>query len=200
MFRVKVCGVTRIEDALMAEKLGAQAVGFVFTASPRKISPDKARLIARSLPNSLLKVGVFWDEDDKEIEEIVSFVGLDAVQIHGEKSFSKSEVKFIKAFKVEDKIELDEVLSYKADAYLFDSGGGQGITFDWELVRGWKLPAPIILAGGLTPQNVEEAIRRVRPSGVDVSSGVEKAPGIKDISKMRDFLRRAKRAFKEIEE
>lgn len=200
MFRVKICGVTRLEDALMIAQAGAEAIGFVFTESPRRLTPKKAKEIANSLPTSLLKVGVFREEEIGEIKEIVDFVGLDAVQIYGDRDFPLGKgVKFIKAFEVKRSLTLEEVLRFKADAFLFDSGGGKGVTFNWEKVKSWQLPSPLILAGGLRPENVRRAIHEVKPYGVDVSSGVEKEVGVKDKKKVREFILNAVKAFKEIE-
>ncbi len=200
MFRVKICGVTRLEDALLAVEAGAEAIGLVFTESPRRITPEKAREIVNFLPSSLIKVGIFRDESEDEIRRIVDFVGLNAVQIHGKRSFSRGErVKLIKAFEVKDDLSLDKVLRFKADAFLFDSGGGKGVTFKWERIKGWQLPSPLILAGGLRVENVRRAIHEVKPFGVDVSSGVEKEIGVKDGKKLREFIHNALEAFKEIE-
>jgi phosphoribosylanthranilate isomerase len=197
---VKICGVTRLKDALFAVEAGAEALGFVFAESPRRVTPEKAREIVDFLPSSLIKVGVFRDEREDEIRRIVDFVGLNAVQIHGEKSFSHEErIKLIKAFEVKDDLSLDKVLRFKADAFLFDSGGGKGVTFRWERIKGWKLPSPLILAGGLRIENVKKAIHEVKPFGVDVSSGVEKEIGVKDEKKLREFIHNALEAFKEIE-
>jgi phosphoribosylanthranilate isomerase len=197
---VKICGVTRLEDALLAVEAGAEAIGLVFTESPRRITPEKAREIVNFLPSSLIKVGIFRDESEDEIRRIVDFVGLNAVQIHGKRSFSRGErVKLIKAFEVKDDLSLDKVLRFKADAFLFDSGGGKGVTFKWERIKGWQLPSPLILAGGLRVENVRRAIHEVKPFGVDVSSGVEKEIGVKDGKKLREFIHNALEAFKEIE-
>jgi phosphoribosylanthranilate isomerase len=145
-------------------------------------------------------VGIFRDESEDEIRRIVDFVGLNAVQIHGKRSFSRGErVKLIKAFEVKDDLSLDKVLRFKADAFLFDSGGGKGVTFKWERIKGWQLPSPLILAGGLRVENVRRAIHEVKPFGVDVSSGVEKEIGVKDGKKLREFIHNALEAFKEIE-
>jgi phosphoribosylanthranilate isomerase len=200
MFRVKICGVTRLEDALMVAEAGAQAVGFVFTESPRRLALRKAKEIADFLPPSLIKVGVFRDEEIDEIKRIVDYVGLDAVQIHGEGNFPEEiGVKLIKAFEVKSDLTLDKVLRFKADAFLFDSGGGKGVAFKWEKVKNWQLPSPLILAGGLKPENVRRAIQEVKPFGVDVSSGVEKEVGVKDRNKLKEFISTAFKAFKEIE-
>jgi phosphoribosylanthranilate isomerase len=197
---VKICGVTRLEDALLAVEAGAEAIGFVFTESPRRVTPEKAREIVDFLPASLIKVGVFRDESEGEIGKIVDLVGLNAVQIHGKRSLSAGKgVRLIKAFEVKDDLSLDKILRFKADAFLFDSGGGKGVTFRWEKIKGWQLPSPLILAGGLRVENVKKAIHEVKPFGVDVSSGVEKELGIKDEKKLREFIHNALEAFKEIE-
>ncbi len=173
---------------------------FVFTESPRCLTPEKAREIVDFLPPSLIKVGVFRDESEDEIRKIVDFVGLNVVQIHGERGFSlEGRVKLIKAFEVKDDLSLDKVLRFKADAFLFDSGGGKGVTFTWERIKGWKLPSPLILAGGLRVENVRRAIHEVKPFGVDVSSGVEKEIGVKDERKLKEFIHNALEAFKEME-
>ncbi len=199
---VKICGITNIPDALAASEAGADAVGFIFyEGSPRFVSPETAREIARALPPSIVKVGVFVDAAEEDIQHAVVACGLSILQFHGNESpedCTRFGLMSMKAFRVRDESILPTLASYPTDAWLLDacSGdklGGSGATFNWELaVRARELGRPIFLAGGLTPENVAEAVRQVRPYGVDVSSGVENAPGRKNHDKVRAFVRAAK--------
>lgn len=190
MLRVKICGITNLEDALLSVELGADALGFVFAPSPRRIEPKKAREIIRMLPPFLTTVGVFVNEDVSKVEEIAKLCALDALQFHGEESpeycenFSR---KVIKAFKIKDRKDLEEVKRYNVSAFLLDSAV-KGQPFNWDILKGFQFPRPIILAGGLTPENLENALNIVRPYAVDVSSGVEACQGKKDESKLRRFM------------
>ena len=192
MTRIKICGITSREDALAAARCGADALGFVFTKSSRQIAPEKAREIIETLPPLITAVGVFVDQPANQVKEITRLCHLDAVQLHGEESPAYCRgfaAKVIKAFRVRDQSITSEVSRYDVAAYLFDSpaGGGTGRKFDWDLIGG--IDGRIIVAGGLTPANVREAVRRIRPYGVDVSSGVERAPGEKDHRLMEEFVR-----------
>ncbi len=196
---VKICGITSEEDALLAVAMGADAVGFVFAPSARQIAPVRAGDIAKRLPPEVLTVGVFRDESPVRVVELVNKSGLRAAQLHGHESIDdvarvREHVPFvIKAFAAGSG-PLDHAAEYAADAVLVDSASpGSGRVFDWSLAEG----APqrlkrMILAGGLDAGNVAAAIRKVRPWGVDVSSGVESAPGRKDARLVRAFIAQAR--------
>ena len=184
--KVKICGITRVEDALVAAELGADYLGFVFVKeSPRYVTPEQARVIAvecvRASPHSRM-VGVFRDEDPETVRKIAEHVGLDLVQLHGEETYTLGGIPTIKAFQVSDALPEPTTA---ADYVLFDSGGGTGRTFDWSLLDGYVHAKPFFLAGGLTPENVLAAITSARPYAIDLSSGVESRPGLKDGDKMR---------------
>ncbi|PYJ92745.1 MAG: phosphoribosylanthranilate isomerase [Verrucomicrobia bacterium] len=197
--RVKICGITKVEDALAAVAAGADALGFMFyEPSPRNMSEKVAAEITRRLPPFVAKVGVFVDPGEKAVSETISLCGLDTLQFHGDETpaFCRkfSPLKVYKAFRIRNSESLKSLPAYKTGAWLLDSfvpdkPGGSGVTFNWDLaVEAKKLGPPIILAGGLTPENVADAVRKVRPYAVDVSSGVESSPGKKDHAKMRDFI------------
>lgn len=197
---VKICGVTTEEDALLAVAMGADAVGFVFAPSTRQIAVDHARDIARRLPPEVLTVGVFRDEAPQRVVELVHRAGLRAAQLHGRETpddtaWVRSRVGcVIKAFPAGSPA-LEHVRKYHADLVLVDSHApGSGEVFDWSLAEGAPIGRRFLLAGGLTPANVAEAVERVRPWGVDVSTGVESSPGHKDAVKVRDFIRNARAA------
>jgi phosphoribosylanthranilate isomerase len=197
---VKICGITSEEDALLAVAMGADAVGFVFAPSSRQMQPIQAYDIVRRLPPDVLTVGVFRDELPQRVVDIVHQVGLKAAQLHGHESpadtaFVRERVRWVlKAFPA-GSAALDRVHDYCADAVLIDSATpGSGQVFDWALADGAPLDRRVVLAGGLTPDNVADAIRRVNPWGVDVSTGVESAPGRKDARKLKDFIERARAA------
>ncbi|HVL27044.1 MAG TPA: phosphoribosylanthranilate isomerase, partial [Acidimicrobiales bacterium] len=196
---VKICGTTSEEDALLAVAMGADAVGFVFAPSPRQISPGRAADIVKRLPREVLTVGVFRDEAPARVVEIVNTSGLRAAQLHGHETaeqalYVRERVPLlIQAFPAGDPA-LARVFDYKADALLLDAATpGSGQVFDWSMA---EVPDGIrlILAGGLTPDNVAAAIAAVHPWGVDVVSGVEASPGRKDAVKVRAFVAAAKAA------
>jgi phosphoribosylanthranilate isomerase len=205
---VKICGITNVKDALVALDAGADFLGFIFhPPSPRRVTPELAGQIAervrRSSPTVCL-VGVFVDQDPASVQRTVARCGLDYAQLHGAEppewttALLNQGIKVIKAFRVRDGGSLDDIERHPATAFLLDAyvpgqAGGTGQTFDWNLARRAGLLGPIILAGGLTPENVAQAIHTVRPWGVDVSSGVEAAPGRKDPEKVRRFIAAAKR-------
>ncbi|GAW90990.1 phosphoribosylanthranilate isomerase [Calderihabitans maritimus] len=201
--RVKICGITEWEEARVALDQGAHALGFVFAPSRRYINPEKAREIICRLPPFVTRVGVFVNEKRYAVQEIATFCRLDVLQFHGEESpeycrgYSQ---QVIKAFSVKDRSVLEDMSRYQVDAYLLDAyvpgkRGGTGQTFDWEIAaEARKLGRPIILAGGLNPDNVGEAIARVKPYAVDVSSGVE-TDGKKDARKIAEFMAAVRRAF-----
>lgn len=200
---VKICGITREDDALLAVAMGADAVGFIFAPSKRQIAPAVARDIVRRLPPEILTVGVFRDEAASRVVEIVNTAGLRAAQLHGHESaestrWIRERVPFvIKAFAAGDP-NLDRAADYGADAILLDSPRpGSGEVFDWTLAEGRPDGLKVILAGGLTPGNVGDAVRVVKPWGVDVASGVEAdrgEPGQKDAHKVRAFVENARAA------
>jgi phosphoribosylanthranilate isomerase len=197
---VKICGITSEEDALLAVAMGADAVGFVFAPSSRQIAPQKAADIAKRLPTEIVTVGVFRHETRQRIVDIVHHAGLRAAQLHGHETATDSRwvrarvPLVIKAFASGDP-GLDDADDYGADAILIDSAvPGSGEVFDWSLAEGAPSNRKVILAGGLTPDNVADAVRRVRPWGVDVSTGVEAAPGRKDARKLRAFIQTARLA------
>ncbi len=200
MVKAKICGITNQDDAMKAVYAGAWAIGFVFyKKSPRYVSPSQARKIIEALPPFVTPVGVFVNQNERAVKDICRFTHITTAQFHGdeEPSYFKrlKEYKIIKAFRVDDLFNVDSVLKYKVDAFLFDTYqeknfGGTGKAFNWNLLQGRKFEKPIILSGGLTPENVQEAITVVNPYAVDVSSGVEKSPGIKDHQIMKSFLQK----------
>jgi len=204
MIKIKICGITNIEDALAAVEAGADALGFVFyNKSPRNISPDQAALLIRRLPPFVQAVGLFVNEELAAVNGIADRCGLDIVQLHGDESpayCSGVRRRLIKAFRVKDETCLDLINGYDVAACLLDAWsptayGGTGKTFNWEIAAAAAAASKrIILAGGLTPENVAAAVRAVRPYAVDVSSGVESAPGIKDREKIRSLVRNARSA------
>jgi len=203
MVRVKICGITCVEDALAALEAGADALGFVFSESPRRINLHEARTIAKRLPPYAARVGVFVNEEPKVVQAVAALCLLDTVQLHGDEPPEDipklAGLKIVKAFRVSRKEDLDGIASYKADAFLLDSRvkgkmGGTGKTFDWSLCEAAKSHGPLVLSGGLSCDNVVEAVERVKPYAVDVSSSVEREPGRKDHALVRRFIELAKQA------
>jgi phosphoribosylanthranilate isomerase len=197
---VKICGVTSEEDALLAVAMGADAVGFIFAPSPRQIAPQKAADIAKRLPMEIVTVGVFRDETRQRVVDTIHHTSLRAAQLHGgetpgDSHWIRQRVRLvIKAFAAGD-AELEAADDYGADAILIDSASpGSGDVFDWSLAEGAPSNRRVILAGGLTPANVADAVRAARPWGVDVASGVESTPGRKDATRLRAFVTAAKAA------
>lgn len=197
--RIKFCGITSREDALYAAALGADAIGLVFySESPRAVSPEQARDICRTLPPFVVRVGLFVDAPPIVIQEVSRTVPLDRIQYHGSEdpdTCALSPVPYIKALRVDADTELASLINRypEASAILLDTynaklKGGTGESFDWSKIPKQR-PRPLILAGGLTPDNVAAAVRAVGPYGVDVSSGVEIRPGVKDQIKMAAFAR-----------
>nr|VFK21977.1 MAG: phosphoribosylanthranilate isomerase [Candidatus Kentron sp. LPFa] len=196
--RIKICGITRSSDALTAARLGADAIGLVFyPPSPRSITIEKARAIAAALPPFVTLVALFVDPDHAFVEEVLSTLPIDLLQFHGEETPTDCEqygCPYIKAVRMREGMELSTWMErfQNARALLLDTyhkgaRGGTGETFDWRLVPSQRT-LPIILAGGLNPNNVREAIRMVKPFAVDVSGGVESGKGIKDEDKMAKFI------------
>ncbi|MDA8392914.1 MAG: phosphoribosylanthranilate isomerase [Actinomycetota bacterium] len=196
---VKICGTTTEEDALLAVAVGADAVGFVFAPSPRQVAPSRVADIVSRLPPEVLTVGVFRDETPERVVETVHRARLKAAQLHGHETASEvrwvaERVTTIKAFRAGDPL-LGRAAEFGSPMILLDGPSpGSGRVFDWRLAEDVPAAARVILAGGLTPSNVAEAIATVRPWGVDVSSGVESAPGHKDPRKLRAFVAAAKLA------
>ena len=202
--RVKICGITNLNDAVLAARLGADAVGFVFyPESPRVVSPRKVKDIIRRLPPFITTVGVFANQEEKYIGQIVDECGIDIVQLQGDESpdlCNRFGIRVFKAIRVKDRTSLDHMKSYHVRAFVLDTYrenqlGGTGFPFDWGLAVEAKKYGQVILAGGLTPENVRKAIREVNPAGVDVSSGVERRMGQKDPEKIRRFIEEAKQSF-----
>jgi len=204
MTTVKICGITRREDALAAADLGADLLGFIFAKeSPRYVDPERAAEIAaavRPKGNTPRLVGVFRDESNERIREIAGRVGLDLVQLHGtesEEDVSNLGLPSIKALRVSDTLP-DTTSHPSASWLLFDTydprqGGGTGQRFDWSLLALYARTKPFFLSGGLKPENIAAAISLVRPDGVDIASGVESSPGIKDHDKLERLFERVRR-------
>ncbi len=199
--KIKICGMTSIEDTFLAVNGGADAVGFIFyKKSPRCISANTVKSIVRALPPFVETVGVFVNESAERVNRIAESCDLSAVQLHGDESpafCKKIRRKVIKAVRVKGKESFDGMSSYKVSAFLLDSysdqqQGGTGETFDWRLVSEGKKYGPVILAGGLDPSNVAHAIQKVKPYAVDVCSGVERIPGIKDPARLQAFIKAVK--------
>jgi phosphoribosylanthranilate isomerase len=197
--RSKICGITRVDDALVAARAGADAIGLVFyKPSPRAVDIQRARQIIAALPPFITVVGLFVNASRCEVNETLDAVRLDVLQFHGDETPEQCEGynrPYLKALRVrpEDDIaalceQYSGATALLLDAYVEGVPGGTGVAFDWSLVPG-RLSKPIILAGGLTPENVSEAIEQVRPYGVDVSGGVELSKGIKDARRVEGFVK-----------
>ncbi len=199
--KVKICGLTNLDDALAAVEFGADALGFNFWAeSPRHVTPEKVKEMVEEIPPSVIKVGLFVNERFETIRDIAVDLSLDALQFHGDETpffCEQFSVPYWKAFRPRDERGLELLKKYHCEYYLIDTFlekgyGGTGIVGNWDLAREAKKIGKVILAGGLTPDNVEVAIRSVRPAGVDVASGVEERPGKKDHAKLEEFITKAK--------
>ena len=206
---VKICGLTSPEGVAAAVSAGARYLGFVFFAkSPRHVTPEQAAALAAEVPLGIAKVGLFVNPDDALLQTVLAQVPLDMIQLHGSESPARvTEVRALtglpvmKAVGVAEPRDLDALWDYGlvADMLLIDAKppkdaelpGGNGLAFDWRLLAGRQVLKPWLLAGGLTPENVTQALRLTRAPGVDVSSGVESAPGVKDPDRIRDFIARA---------
>lgn len=199
MIKVKICGITNYDDAAMAVDLGADALGFVFASSPRRVDIDNAMGIIKKLPPFVQSVGVFVNENIKKINDIAEYCGLDNVQLHGDESpeaCGRLMPRTIKALRIKDNSNpknyseyKDMVKAFLLDTYSEKSMGGTGKTFNWDVALKFKtLEVPIILAGGLKPSNIRDAINKVKPYAVDVSSGVEERPGKKDHSLLKKLF------------
>lgn len=208
MVKVKVCGITNLDDAKKAVEFGADALGFNFySPSPRCVAPATARAILQVLPKDVCNVALFVNERKRKVQQILESGRLGdgrqaygCIQFHGEESrdyCSGWKMKIIKAFRLKDKKSLDAMNGFPADFYLLDSWsagyGGSGHRFPWDWLEGLT-PDRLILSGGLSVENVADAIKRIRPYGIDVCSGVEARPGIKDHAKLKEFIAAAKGA------
>jgi len=206
MVKVKICGITNLGDAMWAVNLGTDMLGFIFFKdSPRKISQQKAREITAQLPAFVKKVGVFVNEDPKVVEKIAKACGFDILQFHGEETQEycnafAGNYEVIKALRVKDEPGLSVIQNYDVnyillDTFIEDVQGGTGRTFNWDLaVKAKSFNRPIILSGGLSIDNVTEAIKKVQPFAVDVASSIERMPGKKDYEAMKEFIAKARRA------
>lgn len=198
--KIKICGITNIDDAQNAVSLGADAIGFIFSKnSPRYVSPEVAEGISLFLPPFVFVVGVFVDEDKETVKEISERCKLDLIQLHGEESPAyclEMPRRVIKAFRVSDPEDLEPITLYQGvvsaillDTKVKDIEGGTGRTFDWGLaLKAKEHDIPLILAGGVNADNIEKAVQLVNPYAVDLSSGVESEPGRKDYNKMAEIL------------
>jgi phosphoribosylanthranilate isomerase len=195
---VKICGITRVEDALIAARCGAHAIGLVFyRPSPRYVTPENAAEIVGALPPFVTPVGLFVDAEAEEVRDVVSRARVQTIQFHGAETpefCARFDLPFLKAVRVRRGVDLlqyaRDFRGAKAlllDAYQEGLHGGTGAVFDWDLIPP-ALPLPVVLSGGLNPDNVADAIRRVRPCAVDVSSGVEASKGLKDAAKIEAFV------------
>ncbi|MCF8042117.1 MAG: phosphoribosylanthranilate isomerase [Desulfarculaceae bacterium] len=198
--RIKICGITNLDDALAACRLGADALGFVLAPSSRQVSPEQARDIIAALPPLVNTVGVFVDAPLVEVSELRRYCGLDWVQLHGDEDEDYAAAlgrRVIKALRVSPE-RLPDAAVYSSCSLLLDTYhpqavGGTGQSFDWGLACGVSRQRPVILAGGLTPDNVGRAIKQVQPFAVDVSSGVEKEKGVKDHERIANFIAQVRR-------
>ena len=201
---VKICGITRGDDALAAAQLGAQALGFIFyDKSPRGVAPQRAAEIIRFLPPFITAVGLFVNPEESDVARVLARVPLDLLQFHGEETpefCARFALPYLKAARVRVGLDLLQYAHHYSaarglllDAFVEGAHGGTGAAFDWSLVPR-ELPLPVILSGGLTANNVAAAIRRVKPWAVDVNSGVEAGPGIKDPRKIASFMKEVRSA------
>ncbi len=200
--RVKICGFTRVEDAIFAAKLGVDAIGLVFyPPSPRSVTIERAQSIVSALPAFVSVVALFVDEQESQIREILSQVAIDTIQFHGDEPVQQCNIynkPYLKAIRMKKELNvMQEAAKYQdASALLLDAyhpgiKGGSGCQFDWELIPA-HCPLPVILAGGLDVDNASQAVQSVKPYALDVSSGVEAKKGIKDAAKMAAFIQQTK--------
>jgi phosphoribosylanthranilate isomerase len=203
---VKMCGITRLEDAAACVEAGVDALGFVFAESPRRVDPDAACAIIRKLPPHVLRFGVFVDETPAEIGRVLTKTEVDRVQLHGFEEPMVHELagtRVVKVFRARDESVLREIDEWSPDFFVLDSwipdrAGGTGRTFDWSVAKRAREMGRLVLAGGLTVENVGRAIHEVRPFGVDVSTGIEERPGWKDPKKVRAFVDAVRAADREL--
>ena len=207
MFRVKICGVTRPEDVRMIARAGADAIGFQLSMGPRKVTPEQAKRLVKLVPPLVTPVGVFVNEALSRVKQLVKLCGFQAVQLHGDENASycrKLDVPVIKVIRMRNAGHYKAFSGFQVAAYLLDSynknmpgGTGQSFQFPWARKAVQELPAPVLIAGGLTSDNVQRAIRLSNAFGVDVASGVETRPGLKDPNQVSLFIRKAKKAFQQ---
>ncbi len=201
MVRVKICGITNTKDAVFCSENGADALGFVFyDKSPRYVCPKSASEIIKDLPPFISIVGLFVNESPDEVRRISDLCRLDILQFHGDETseyVNSFERKKIKAFRIKERVKEEDIIDYDVDAYLFDAYakglyGGSGEKFNWSAITEQKFTRPVILAGGLKPENIIDAVDAVQPYAVDVSSGVESERGVKNLNEVKKFIIRAK--------
>ncbi|MBU2511844.1 phosphoribosylanthranilate isomerase [bacterium] len=204
--KVKICGITSKEQAIEISRLGADAIGFIlYPPSPRYIEPEKVKQIICAIPPFVKTVGVFVNENPEKLISIKHSTGLDLIQLSGDETadytrdLEENSIPIIKAFRIKNKSDLKNLEFFPATTFLLDAWsdkeyGGTGKTFDWRLLAEIKQKYEIILAGGLNPENIKQAIHSVQPYGVDISSGVEEKPGIKSIEKLKLLFERIKEA------
>lgn len=209
MPKVKICGNTNTKDAKLAIDQGADYLGFIFAGSKRQVAANQAKDIMQSLPDFSNFVAVFHNQAKDEVEDILKITGIKIIQFHGDEtsrycsSFEERDFEVIKTFHIKDEMSLKRIDEYNVHAFLFDTykagqAGGTGETFDWDLIRDKPfITEKLFLAGGLNPDNLEEALKIVKPYAVDVASGVESAPGQKDPKKLKSFISIAKAFGKE---
>jgi phosphoribosylanthranilate isomerase len=191
---IKICGMTNADDALLAAGLGADAVGFIFAPSSRQVTPGRVRSIIERLPGSVLTVGVFRNEAKERVVELTNRTGIRAVQLHGNESPEETQwindrvPSVIRAVPAGSRAMIEHEAFGKVRFLIDGVRPGSGETFDWNILQAHRIDRDFILAGGLNPDNVVEAIQSVRPWGVDVASGVEVRPGIKDATKLNQFI------------
>jgi phosphoribosylanthranilate isomerase len=200
MTRIKICGITKLHDALTAADLGVDAVGFVFVPSKRRISPAKAREIITALPPFITTAGIFMNTPLRQIEEIADYTGIDIIQLHGDETpeycqqITRRVVKRLAIVPDQNPDHFARIMRiYSVSAWLIDPGAGSGEVFDWRSIQGIK--GRLIIAGGLTPENVRQAIELLSPYGVDVSTGVETIPGEKDYDKLQAFVQEVRSCY-----
>jgi phosphoribosylanthranilate isomerase len=194
--KIKICGITNIEDALRAEKLGADALGFIFyKKSNRYVTPDETKIITKELSPFIIRVGVFVNESPESINKVSKETGINVVQLHGNEEpdiASKLLLPAIKAFRVDDDFDFNQLESYRNYSILLDTNsnsdyGGTGQKFNWELIPD-DIRSKIILAGGISLENLEIIFKKIKPAGIDLSSSLESEPGKKDKKKMEEFF------------
>lgn len=203
---IKICGITRVKDAEEACLHGADAIGLVFADSPRRVEPEQAHAILRELPGPILKVGVFVDEDVSEVLRVKEYCGLDYVQLHGREAAAQVDSfggRAIKAVRVSPETELSDVCDYPCEKILLDGyknslSGDECRKAFWKNARTSLADKQVIIAGGLDPENVFDTVKDLRPFGVDVSSGVEISPGVKESRLIKRFISRAREAEQEV--
>lgn len=193
MTKIKICGITNQKDALLAADLGADALGFIFAISPRRISPERAREIILGLPPFILKVGVFKNERSSRVKEVMDTCFLDLVQFHGEEDkayLSEFGQKALKVFEMNKKDVLNEIEKFHLSSFMLDlpKDTVNEMGLDWKTALEAKSLGKVILAGGLTPENIERALQIIAPFGVDVCRGVEKEDGVKSHDKLKEFI------------